>query len=76
MLARPITYRNLSHFLSRYLPTWVFTKYDLLGLFLSCVLSPQRISIILPIVVLDSLHILKEYRMPDDHPILPFFLPM
>ena len=68
-------YRRLHHCLSRYIPTWVFTEYDLLGLFLSWVPSPQRISVLLPTLVLDALHILKEYRMPDDYPILPFFLP-
>ena len=68
-------YRHLHRCLSRYILTQVFTEYDLLRLFLSWVPSPQRISVLLPTLVLDALHILKEYRMPDDYPILPFFFP-
>jgi len=74
-VARPMIYRNLHHYLSRYMPTQVFTNYDLLGLFLSWVPIPQRISVLLPTLVLDTLHILKEYQMPYDNPILPLFLP-
>ena len=55
--------------------TQVFIDYDLLGLFLSWVPSPQRISILLPTLVLDSLHILKEHDIPYDYPTLhSFFL--
>ena len=73
MLARPLIYRHLNHCLSRYIPTRVFTEYDLLGIFLSWVPSPQRISVLLPTLVLDSLHILKEHRMPDYYTILHSF---
>jgi len=75
MLARPMIYRHLHHCLSRYILTWVFTEYDLLGLFLSWVPNPQRISILFPTLIVDPLHILKEHRMPDDYPTLhSFFL--
>ena len=69
-----MTYKHFSHCLSRYIPTQVFPEYDLLGQFLSWVPNPQRISFLLPTLVLDALHILKEHQMPDDYPILPFFL--
>ena len=75
MLARPMIYRHLYHCLSRYIPTRAFTEYDLLGLFLSWVPNPQRISVLLPTLILDALHVLKEHWMPDDYPILhSFFL--
>ena len=68
-------YRDLQHCLSRYIPTWVFNEYDLLGLFLSWVSNPQRILILLPTLILDALHILKDHRIPYYYPILPLFLP-
>ena len=71
-----MTYRNLSHCLSRYIPTRVFTEYDLLGLFLSWVPSPQIVSVLLPTLILDALHNLKEHRMPDDYPILHSLFPI
>jgi len=53
----------------------VFTEYDLLELFLSWIPNPQRISVLLPTLILDALHILKEHRMPNDYPILHFVVP-
>ena len=68
-----MNYRHLSHCLSRYIPTRVFTEYDLLGLFLSWVPNPQIISVLFPTLVLIALHILKEHQMLDDYPILHCF---
>lgn len=69
-----MAYKHLSHCLHRYVPTQVFPEYDLLGQFLSWVPSPQRISLLLPTLVLDALHVLREHRMPNDYPILALFL--
>jgi len=66
-------YRHLHHYVSRYITTWVFIKYGILGLFLSWVPIPQIISVLFPTIVFDALHILKEYQMPDHYPIHYFF---
>ena len=52
----------------------MFPENDLLGRFLSWVPGPQRIPLLLTTLVLNALHILREHQMPNDYPILPFFL--